>query len=147
MIFSVQLLVQLFVMCCQMWPCSSFKMTGETDFITITDKLWLRVCHRDHNKSRGACHSSVFHKTIEHKVLANLICLSQYFQKQRVSPSAKQWERPQDNKIRWAGLARWSWGGGGGGCAYDERPYWCHLETEQAFTAVLNKSEFMPCQA
>lgn len=77
--------------CVVRWP--------RSDFIIIADKLRRLVCHHHHNKEKGARRPPVFHKTAACKVLANLICPSQYFQKQPVSPSAKQWERPQDNKI------------------------------------------------
>lgn len=70
---------------------------------------------------RGVRHSPDFHETAVHKVLANLICPSRYFQKQPVSPSAKQWERPQDNKIS-PGRAWWGGPeeGARGGCTYDD---------------------------
>lgn len=72
---------------------------------------------------RGVRHSPDFHETAVHKVLANLICPSRYFQKQPVSPSAKQWERPQDNKIS---PGRAWWGGPEEGATGGMYVWWPH---------------------
>lgn len=90
---------------------------------TVTSSSWQTNfdywCVR--TSRRGVRHSPDFHETAVHKVLANLICPSRYFQKQPVSPSAKQWERPQDNKIS-PGRAWWGGPeeGARGGCTYDD---------------------------